>query len=319
MLNKVIVEQNFNGKKIEFWLKNYFNKVPYSLLQKILRKKLIKINGKKAKVGDVLVAGSEIIFPIFLTKDSQNTQKKQTVPKNSDYKKYISNSILFENENIIAINKPFGLASQGGSKVKISVDNLFILHGTKNDIKPNIVHRLDKETTGVMLLAKTDYYTKYLAKLFKERQIEKIYYALVVGKLPRNKGVIDLPLSAKKSLVGATEKVYVDEHLGKQAITEYEVVSHKNNISLVMLKPLTGRTHQLRVHLSHLGNPILGDGKYGARDAFVDGFFDSIHLHCYKMTFRDENGKLISIKSEITKEFNEIFYEDLKKLGFYEF
>lgn len=319
MLNKVIVEQNFNGKKIEFWLKNHFNKVPYSLLQKILRKKLIKINGKKAKVGDVLVAGNEIIFPIFLSKDSENTQKKQIVPKTSDYKKYISNSILFENENIIAINKPFGLASQGGSKVKVSVDNLFILHGKKDEIKPNLVHRLDKETTGVMLLAKTDYYTKYLSKLFKERQIEKVYYALVVGKLPRNKGVIDFPLSAKKSLVGATEKVYVDEYLGKQAVTEYEVVSYKENISLVMLKPLTGRTHQLRVHLSHLGNPILGDGKYGGRDAFVDGFADSIHLHCYKMTFRDENGKLISIKSEITKEYNEIFHEDLEKLGFYEF
>ena len=330
MLNRVKVPKEQAGTRIEVWLKKYFEKVPYSLLQKILRKKLIKINGKRAKNGDVLALGNEITYPIFLL-ENQNapSEKKVILPKKSDYDKLIAPNIIFENPHFLAINKAFGLASQGGSKVKISVDNLFILHGKSDDVKPSIVHRLDKDTTGVMLLAKSKEYAQYLSMLFREREIDKIYFALVVGKMPEKRGTINLPLLAKKSSVGATEKVFVDNENGREAITEYETISYNNGISLLKLRPLTGRTHQLRVHLSFMGNPILGDGKYGGREAFVAGFSNNIHLHCGEMSFYDikeydnvvdlskqSKGKKIVVRAEINQKSNLHFAESLNKLGF---
>ncbi len=191
---------------------------------------------------------------------------------------------IYEDQKILVLNKPTGLAVQGGVKIKKSVDQ--ILNFGEAELKYRLTHRIDKDTSGLLLIAKSEQAAKYATKLFNERALKKTYLTIVVGKPRKKSGIIDLAVSAKK-----TAK-FKHEQKTQNARSSYEIIDHVGNeLSFLAVEPHTGRKHQIRIHLAAIGCPILGDGKYGGRQAFKSGLSNKIHLHAYQLILPNYFGK----------------------------
>lgn len=271
----VIVNQEDNDIRLDRWFKRNFPNFSHTSIEKALRKGQIRINGKKVTSATHVLTGEEIRVPPMVEYVKEEKPKPRIDEK---YIKEIQQSVIFKDNDIIVINKPAGLATQGGVGINVSVDSLLDFLKFDYENRPKLVHRLDKDTSGVLVLARTSAVASSLTKSFKAKDIEKIYWALVVGAPDIEEGKIDLPIS-KQNVGAGKEKMTADEDGGK-AITYYKVLENMGNkLSLVELHPITGRTHQLRVHMAHIGNPILGDGKYGGKLAFIDGLSKKMHLH----------------------------------------
>lgn len=295
-----------DGLRLDRWFKKHYPAIPNSLLRKLLRKGAIRISGKRAKPDQKLIAGQEIKIPDIDTSTIQKP-KKGTEFTREDAEKHLLENIIYKDRNIIAINKPYGLPVQDGSKVKLSIDAMLDYLKFDSDERPKLVHRIDKDTSGALLIARNSETAKELTTAFKARIIEKKYWAIVVGSPLQKSGEITLAL-LEKSETGRSEKTFVDEKNGRKAITFYKVVAKAGNrASLLELMPETGRKHQIRVHLAAIGCPILGDGKYGGRKAFIEGLSNKMHLHARRITFRN-----ISIEAPLSGHFS----ETMDKLNF---
>ena len=313
----ITIGKEYSGLKLDKFLYSIFSNTNNTLIQKALRNKDILVNEQTVKNNYHLklndnVMFSDFIIKIFNSNKIEKKPKKEIFISDSDLEKFKS-FIIYEDKNIIAINKPRGLAVQSGTKIEKSVNDFLKYLKNDGEETPKLAHRLDKDTSGILILAKNKMVAELLSEYFKnkDKNIEKIYLALVVGKFTKTKGEIKIPLL--KKLENGVEKVYKDENNGKEAITLYEVIgySEQYNISLVKVKLLTGRTHQIRVHMKEIGHPILGDGKYGSKKAFVDSLSNNMHLHAYLLTINNLLGKNINIKAEPPKEFK----EKKKKIG----
>jgi 23S rRNA pseudouridine955/2504/2580 synthase len=282
------INQAFDGLRLDKFLCKKFD-ISFGLSQKIIREKKIKVNGIRVDAAHKVQDADQV--EIFF--DLQNrTQKAKVKPKISPEKiKKFSSWIVFEDENLIAINKPSGLATQGGSAIEISVDDFLL------DQKLQLVHRLDKDTSGILLLAKNNASAQFLIDAFKSKTIKKTYLALAFGVMTKNSGVINIPL--RKQLVGKNEKVRPDFSLGKEAITEFKVLKQFTSHSLLELRPLTGRTHQLRVHCKELGHPILNDVKYGGLPVLRKDLCKRLCLHAYEIEIANYFGKRLKITTEL--------------------
>ncbi|MDR0423272.1 MAG: RluA family pseudouridine synthase, partial [Rickettsiales bacterium] len=261
------------------------------------------LNKQKTTADAVLKINDQISLTDFiskiLNKKNENKPKDKIITKNTlqNFRKLI----IFENDVFFVINKPTGLAVQSGTKTEISVAD-FLQNGEK------LVHRIDKSTSGLLIIAKNRESADCLSTFFKEKKdMEKIYLAVVFGRFNKQEGQINFPLL--KKIENGIEKVYVDKG-GKEAITLYKVLSYneKYNLSLVECKILTGRTHQIRVHLKELGHPILGDGKYGGKKAFLSGtererVSQNMHLHSYKLLLHNFKGEDYSLKADLPNHF----------------
>jgi len=293
---KIKVEPHFQGITLIKYLKKNKIGIPYALIQKLLRKKAIKVNGKRVKEEQILEPNDEIVIPAFAV--GAVKIKKQVATKR-DAEKLIK--IIYEDKNCVAIDKPQGLATQGGNRVSISVDDLLPFMA-KNGEKYFLTHRLDKDTTGVLLIAKTRQAAQLIGDSFKHKFVEKKYLALVAGKVLTQNGYIAFPLG-KRGSTGGSEKVMVDEENGKKAYTEYRVLENFGpTATLLEITPKTGRKHQIRVHLAAIDHPIIGDGKYGGSKAFVEGLPKTLHLHAWKLSHSDNYFKPIT--AEIPKRFS---------------
>ncbi|MBM3590383.1 MAG: RluA family pseudouridine synthase [Alphaproteobacteria bacterium] len=268
----IIVSDEHNSQRIDKFLCKKFD-ISFSLSQKIIREKKIKINNKKAQISDKLNIGDQISIFEKLNLRKQNLLSKPNISIEKQ-KKFWQN-IIFEDENIIAIDKPSGLATQGGSLIDISVDDYVKLK------KYHLVHRLDKDTSGVLLIAKNNHSSELLVEAFKNKTIRKTYIALVLGHVKKNFGTIDIPLA--KQMLGKNEKVQADFEFGKKAITNYRVIKNFNDFTQLELNPITGRTHQLRVHCKEIGHPILNDIKYGGKKVDFKNIFPRLCLHSFKI------------------------------------
>jgi 23S rRNA pseudouridine955/2504/2580 synthase len=287
-----------DGLKITKWFKKSGIKIPFALFQKLLRKGAVKVNGKKIKPEHVLNVNDIVEFPLLKEPETGADGKKpKRIIKTSfeDAQALLIENIIYQDDEIIAINKPQGLPTQGGSKVNLSVDVLLdYLKESEDGERPRLIHRLDKDTSGVLLIAKTAAAASKFAQSFKHKDFEKHYIALVVGEPKYDKGVIDAPL-LEKALQGTSEKTIVSYEEGKQALTEYKVLKLSGEVSLLQIKIISGRKHQIRVHLAHIGCPVVGDGKYGGRLAFVHNYPESLHLHAYQISHPlINNGKKIT-------------------------
>lgn len=279
-----------DGIRLDRWVKRYLPNVSHSLLEKGIRKGWVKLDKKKTAANARVVEGQILEFADSLLAIEKSTEPWIAKPKvvSEDDIELIRKTVIYEDAELIALNKPPGLAVQGGSKQNKSVDELASYLVPEGALKPKLVHRLDKDTSGVLLLAKTAKSAAELAKLFANQGVEKQYLALVIGLPKPRKGRIDMPLI--KSVRGKNttmEKVDIDFDDGKDAVTEYEVISNAGQkYAWVNLYPRTGRMHQLRVHMASIGHPIVGDGKYGGADAFIKGggIAEQLHLHAAKIT-----------------------------------
>ena len=304
------IEKKYENLRLDKFLFSIFSNVNNVLIQKAIRNKDIVLNNKSVKSANtILKQNDELGLTNFIVKIFSNPSQK--VEKKSDLKftdkeiEKIKNCIIYKDNNIIAINKPSGLAVQSGTKIEKSLNDYLQFLRFENQENPKLVHRLDKDTSGLIIIARNHEIAEKLAEYFKDKdeKLDKIYLTLTVGKFLNTEGKIEFPLI--KKVENGVEKVYRDEKNGKEATTIYKVLgySEKYNVSLLEVKILTGRTHQIRVHLKEIGHPILGDGKYGGKKAFVDGLSEKIHLHSYKINIKNLDGKDLNLKAELPENF----------------
>jgi len=295
------VTEEEDGMRLDRWFKRHFSEIRHGQLERLLRKGQIRVDGKRFRSSTRIEKGQKVkIPPIKINDRPISTNKIKTNITDQDVE-ILRKSVIYKDEYIIALNKPAGLAVQGGSGTSKHIDA--ILNKLQFDMKerPKLVHRLDKDTSGVLLLARSSKVASFLSKAFKTRDVHKIYWAAVVG-LPKIKfGKIDIALNKKRGKSG--EKVVADKN-GKRAVTYYRTIDKASNkCSWLAMMPATGRTHQLRVHCAELGTPILGDGKYGGVDAFLDGSHGidkKLHLHAKAIKFPHPAGGFFQVVSDLS-------------------
>jgi len=220
--------------------------------------------------------------------------------------------VLAKGRDWFMLNKPPGLATQGGTKTVQHLDRLLDGLADEAGQRPKLVHRLDKDTSGVLLVARSARAAGHFAKAFSGRTARKVYWALITGVPSAEEGVIDAPLAKQPGTGG--EKMHVDEENGLPAKTRYRLVDRAGNrAAWVELQPLTGRTHQLRAHMAAIGHPIVGDAKYGGAEAFLTGGISrKLHLHARRLKIDGLDGKPIDYTAELPAHFT----ESLATLGF---
>lgn len=281
--------------RIDKYLSDIFEEIPREKIKDFIKNKKIKINNKKIKPSYKLIFNDEIEISDQLFEKEKIEAEKMNL------------KIIYENEDYAIIDKDENvIVHPAGSIVsKTLVNGLLDYFGYENlshiggDDRPGIVHRLDKDTTGLILIAKSNSSYKYLKNLFETRKVDKEYLAICNGIFQKKSGMIHTfidrdPNNRRKMAV---------RNSGRDAISKYEVISENNGYSLVKVKILTGRTHQIRVHMTYINHPILGDPVYGN----VKHKFNLNHqlLHCHKLGFTDKNG--------LYKEFCADVHEDFKK------
>ena len=291
---KIIINKNQSNIKLDKFLLDKYQKFNRKDLYNFFRKKEIRVNNFKIDSNYVLEDGDEITFSEFVRKimESPINIKEVRESEHLDFDKVspiaienFKNTIIFENDNLFAINKKHGLATQGGTGITTCVDsiikNINFLEGTNY----KLVHRLDRDTTGVLMIAKNLETVNKLFEYFKtKRAIEKYYLTVVSGEM-KDKGTINFKLLKKYE--NNIEKVYKDDVNGKEAITEYETVfySEQFDVSVVLVRILTGRTHQIRVHMKEIGHPVLGDFKYFTGNTNRDLSKD-LQLHSFRTNLK---------------------------------
>ena len=298
-MNIKINEDNV-GKRIDSFIPLVQKEISRSMVQKLIEQKNIKVNGKDTKHSYKLKLNDEIEITIPQAKEID--LKAQDIPLN----------VIYEDNDIIVINKPKGMVvhpangNPDGTLVN-AVMNLCkdSLSGIGGEIRPGIVHRLDKDTSGAIIVAKNDKAHIALSEQLKNHEVKKTYIALVRGIIKENEATINMPIARSKK---DRKKMDVDKD-GKEAITHFKVLGrYKNKYTLLQINLETGRTHQIRVHLSHIGYPIIGDEVYsnGKNEWNVSGQC----LHAWKLEFKHPiTGKEIGLEAEIPEYFKKIIKE----------
>ena len=272
------IKSDFENSRLDRWFRKNVSDVPQSLIEKNIRKGNIKVNNTKKKGSYKLKLSDKIsIFNVKFTKDKN---KKKTIKYKATSKELLSSSSIFieDNENFVVINKPAGIPVQSGTK---SIRNLMdILRDTAEfkNCSPFSVHRLDKETTGILIVAKNRKYAQLFTSLFRIRKIHKVYLGVVMGRMAKKKGTL-----INELLTYERKKI-----IKNKAITHYSVLNDNNNYSLLKLSPETGRKHQIRKQLLIHGNPILGDSKYRLSNSTVKKK-NVLMLHAFKINFSINN------------------------------
>ena len=266
---QVQVSQDEAGQRLDRWLKQHLPTVGFGGLQKLLRTGQVRVDGRRAKPDTRLEAGQSVRLPP-LADDTQPVPKPRAkVALSPEETAQLRDRVLYKDELILAIDKPSGLAVQGGSGQHRHLDAM--LEALRFDAAepPRLVHRLDKDTSGVLLLARSAAAARALSVVFRDNLARKTYWAAVAGVPRRARDKIDRALIKSASARGR-ELVNADPESGAAAVTFYQVAARRGDLAAwLVLRPITGRTHQIRVHCATIGHPILGDGKYGGRPAFL--------------------------------------------------
>ena len=272
------VQSSEGTLRLDRWFKRHYPGLGHGQLEKLLRTGRIRVDGKRAKAGDRIEPGQAIRFPAL--NGAAPPPRPAPHPQRPSDQAMLQAAILHVDEMVIVLNKPPGLAVQGGTATERHLDGL--LDGLRfgNEERPRLVHRLDKETSGILVLARTAAAAGLLARAFREKRVRKTYWAITVGLPKPAQGRIDLPLAKTPGRHG--ERVRPDSDEGRHAVTYYRVVdSAGDRVSWLALMPVTGRTHQLRAHCAAIGTPILGDAKYGEALAHRAGVPGARRLHLH--------------------------------------
>ena len=269
-----LVKKDFVNSRIDRWIKRNIRQVPQSLIEKSLRNKNVTINKVKVKSSYKLKIDDKIYLNNFNpTLGYHLSKKKKYIPSKRDIKD--SNSFIVEdNENFCVINKPYGLAVQGGSKIKKNLVDLIAENKIFLNSKPFIVHRTDKETSGILIIAKNRKYAQLFTSLFRIRKIHKSYLSICHGEMEKNKGFFD----------GDLIRYDKDKKISERAITNYKVLDKNTNSTLLILNPVTGRKHQIRKQLFSIGFPVIGDSKYNFPENKMNKN-NNLMLHAYSIKF----------------------------------
>lgn len=285
-----------DGMRLNRWFMKYYPNLTLGRLQKLLRTKQIKVDGKRAETSLKLAAGSEVRVPPMDEQPETGANRSEISRRDAEF---ILSLVIYKDDNIIVLNKPSGLAVQGGTNTSRHVDGMLEALRFELNEKPKLVHRIDKDTSGVLVLARNRTWADRLTKAFREHTLPKTYLALV-NSCPKNPaGEIKAPLEkcGEKSLVGPD---------GKPAATVYKTLDEVGSkFALVEASPLTGRTHQIRAHMEYIGCPIVGDDKYfgGEKRQKYASIPDKLYLHAYKIDLSALYNKKTVIKAALPEHF----------------
>jgi 23S rRNA pseudouridine955/2504/2580 synthase len=303
-----------NGVRVDRWFKRHLPEIGFATVSRWARTGQLRVDGGRVRPEDRLQTGQVLRVP----PGGDVPKAPRARPQLSEDDLARAQAMLIQRtQAALVLNKPPGLATQGGTGTRDHVDRLLDAYSVDDEPRPRLVHRLDKDTSGVLLVARTPGSAAFFSKRFSGRSAKKIYWALVVGVPDVADGTIDAPLAKQPGTGG--EKMHVDTENGQPAKTRYRVIDRAGNrAAWVELQPLTGRTHQLRVHMAAIGHPIVGDGKYGGQEAFLTGSISrKMHLHARRLIIdapKDAKGSGGTI--DATAELPEHFAASMAQLGF---
>ena len=296
MIKKIKIITDSENQRLDKFLKKSFSSLTQSFIEKNLRKKNILVNNKTSKAKYLINKDDLIIIKNFSKEIYADNKIKKTNKKIDSYLiKNFEKSILHENSNFLVIDKWSGISTQGGTNITISIDTII-----KNiSSNYNLVHRLDRETSGLLLIAKNLKYTKIFGKLFRLQKIKKIYLALCEGKPKLKESYVDLKIKDKQ------------RNNTVQTRTYYKVIKYNQKTSLIQFEPKTGKKHQLRIVAKNLGCPIVGDNKYNLNQS---NKHENLKLNAHKLEFDIEN-VVFNYKSKLPKDFTD--YVKNKQISYF--
>ena len=289
-LREYNIDEDFSDARLDRWVNHFFSKISHNNLEKLLRKGIIRVNGRKVKSNFRLNEGDILTLPGFLDELATNSTNNNHIPGAESFIKKIT---IFQNNEILILNKPFGLAVQGGTGIESHIDGYLQSAFFNSNFSPRLVHRLDRETSGVLVVALTRKMAVHLSNLFQERKVNKTYWAITDGSPSKDKGDInfDIKIGENKDNLNALTRYY-------------KILNLNDKISWVAFQPVTGRTHQIRQHASMSSFPIVGDKKYG-RHTKEGLLFKKLHLHSQSVDFMNVNGDILHFEASLPKHMEE--------------
>jgi len=306
-----VVSAEEAGMRLDRWFKVHFPQVTFAYLNKLTRTGQVRVGGARAKTNTRLEADQEIrVPPLAFDTRPADTPKADVKPLTPQERRLFDSMVLFQDRDIFVLNKPSGLAVQGGSKTHHHLDGLLMGLGAELGERPLLVHRLDRDTSGIIVIAKRRSIAAALGKLFATRAVKKTYWAVVKGVPSPAQGRIEVALIKAKGPDGDRMRASREgeEEDEQRAVTFYSVVGKAPPAAAwVSLKPVTGRQHQLRAHMAHIGTPIMGDEKYGGLDDMPDGMDRNLHLHARRIIFPHPREGTIDITAPLPEHMMKSF------------
>ena len=284
--------------RLDRWFRRHFPEVGHGRLHRLLRTGQVRVDGRRAQANARLSPGQMVrIPPLPPDQPAPAPARVKSAKVDPADAEWLRSRILFEDHALLVLDKPAGLAVQGGTRTRRHVDGMLQAWAAGGE-RPRLVHRLDRDTSGLLVVARTAAAAAKLARAFHRQRVDKLYWALVVGRPPEAQGEIDRPLAKQPGRGG--ERVGGSE-AGLPARTVFRVVARAGRIaSWLALKPLTGRTHQLRAHCALLGTPILGDGKYGGARAHPEGAPKGLMLHAREIRLPHPDGGVLELSAPLS-------------------
>lgn len=300
-----------NNMRLDRWFRLHFPQVTSAYLNKLTRTGQVRVAGARAKTNTRLAEGQDIrVPPLAFDKRPADAPKGEVKPLTKEERKLFDSMVIFEDRDLYVLNKPSGFAVQGGTKTHRHLDGL--LMGLAADLgeRPLLVHRLDRDTSGVIVVAKRRSVAAALGKLFATRAVKKTYWAVVKGVPKPTQGRIDVALIKARGEDGDRMRASQEgeEEDEQRAVTFYAVIDKAAPVAAwVSLKPVTGRQHQLRAHMAHIGTPIYGDDKYGGDADLPEGVPRRLHLHARRVVFPHPREGTVDISAPLPEHMRETF------------
>lgn len=300
-VTQIDVSEEEDGLRLDRWFKRRFPSLTHGRLEKLLRTGQVRVDGARAKANARLAAGQIVrVPPLGAELQPAPVYEREVSDKDAEM---IRGTVIYKDKSVLALNKPAGLAVQGGTKTERHLDGMLDALTFEARERPRLVHRLDRDTSGVIMLARNTRAAAALARSFKQKDARKIYWALVVGVPSPRRGTINLALTKQGG--PRAERVFAAEEGdedARNAVTHYSVVATvSDKFSWVAFMPMTGRTHQIRAHAAAIGAPIVGDGKYGGVKAHPGGEIPrQLHLHARSLDIaHPDGGKRLYVEAEL--------------------